>query len=362
MILHIDTDDEWRGGQQQAVYLIEGLLSKGIKNIFCCQKDSLLEKYFKKNNIEYFTLPLKSELDIYSAIRLAIFVKKNKVKIVHCHNSHALSIAIMMKYFINVPLFASRRVDFKLKNNIFSKFKYSTSKLDRLVCISDNIRKVVENCGISANKLITIRSAINLAKVGIINEDNVARIRHNEYKGNFVFGTVAAHTGHKDYPTFIKAAKLVIDRYPEILFYAIGSGKLTEQLSQQINSLGLSKNFILAGFKSNVYDYLSSFDVFVISSKLEGLGTSVLDAMNCSLPIIGTNAGGIPEMLINERNGLIVDKKKPELLANAIIRMYEDKDLRMKLAKQAYQDVKKFAIPELVSKHIKLYKEYVDEL
>jgi len=357
MIFHLDTETEWRGGQQQAIYLIEGLIKRAIPVLLICRKDSKLYQYARKHHIPIETLPLLSEYDLFSALKLKTLIRKYRAKLLHCHNSHALGLAILTKFFINIPIVASRRVDFPLQKNIFSTYKYNTKKLNKLICISDNIRRIVMKSNIPEEKLITIRSAIDITKAD--KNGDVTNVLPELPKSEFIIGTVAALTGHKDYPTLINAAEIVLKKKPNVKFVAIGAGKLQEELSHLIISKGLQEKFLFLGYKSNVYDYLKRFDIFVLASKLEGLGTSVLDALSCGKAIVATDAGGIPEMIVDRVNGLLVPKQNPEALANAIVELIADSELRDKLSRQAKESVGLFDITQLVEQHIELYNRLI---
>lgn len=354
MIFHLDTETEWRGGQQQAIYLIEGLIKRNIEVLLICRNDSKLYEYARKNNLPVETLPLLSEYDIFSALKLRKLIKKHQASLLHCHNSHALGLALLTKFFINILLVASRRVDFPLQKNIFSRFKYKTSKLNKLICISDNIRKIVKVSNVPEDKLITIRSAIDITKAD--RDGDIENIISEFPKSEFIIGTIAALTGHKDYPNLIKAAELVLQKRANVKFVAIGDGKLADNLNALILSKGLQDNFLFLGYKANVYDYLKRFNIFVLSSKLEGLGTSVLDALSCGKAIVATNAGGIPEMIVDRVNGLLVPKQNHTELAKAIIELIDDEKLRDKLAIEAKESAKLFDIAQLVDQHIALYQ------
>lgn len=358
MIIHIDTETEWRGGQQQAVYLIEGLIKSGRESVLICKKGSKLENYAIENNIPVKTLPLSFEGDIFSAIRIASYAKQNKATLIHCHNSHALSIGLLASLFVKIPLVASRRVDFPLQDNFFSKLKYNNPKLSALVCISDNIRRVISKDGIPEAKICVIRSAIDLNRVN--SSDNRHIIKNSLPPHSLLIGTVAALTGHKDYPNLIKAASIVLKKHPEVLFMAVGDGKLVQATKHLIANRGISERFILAGHQDNVYDYIKAFDIFVLASKLEGLGTSVLDALNCGKACVCTDAGGIPEMISNRKNGILVPKKDPHALAQALTLVIEDADLRRDLGKNASESVKAFDIAVNVQKHIELYDRLIN--
>jgi glycosyltransferase involved in cell wall biosynthesis len=358
MIIHIDTETDWRGGQQQAVYLIEGLIRAEENCVLICRKNSKLAEYAQNNNIPYKILPLKFEGDIFSAFAIARFAKKNQAKLIHCHNSHALSIGLLSRLFVNVPLVGSRRVDFDIRDNYLSKLKYSSSKLDALICISNNIRRVVAKGGVPENKLRVIRSAIDLSRVNSADRKHI--VKNSLPPHSLLIGTVAAMTGHKDYPNLIKAASLVLKTHPEVLFIAVGDGKLHSEIRHLINNQKIADRFILTGYQENVYDYIKAFDIFVLASKLEGLGTSVLDALNCGKACVCTDAGGIPEMIKNRQNGLLVPKKDSYSLAQALKILIEDADLRHNLSLNAVESVKEFDISVNVAKHLELYNELIN--
>lgn len=355
MILHLDTETEWRGGQQQAIYLIEGLLQRDIPCLLICRQDSKLKVYAEKHNIPFQTLPLRAEYDLFSICKLRRIIKTRGIKLVHCHNSHALGLLIFTKFLIDVPVVASRRVDFPLSSNIFSKYKYNSSKLDRLICISDNIRNVVDKSIKEKSKLVTIRSAVDVAKAEV--EGDAESVFQEFPKGEFIIGTVAALTGHKDYPTLVEAARIVLKSHPEVKFVAVGDGKLKSEIELLLEQKSIADNFLLLGYKTNVYDYLKRFDIFVLASKLEGLGTTVLDALSCGKAIVATNAGGIPEMIKDRENGLLVPKQNPEELAKAMLELIANPSLREKLAESAQESVHKFDLKPLIDSHIQLYSE-----
>ncbi|MDY0381980.1 MAG: glycosyltransferase family 4 protein, partial [Candidatus Cloacimonadaceae bacterium] len=103
--------------------------------------------------------------------------------------------------------------------------------------------------------------------------------------------------------------------------------------------------------------FLKAFDFFVLASKKDGLGTSVLDAMSVGLPIIGTKAGGIPEMIESGISGLLVEKRNPEALAEAMLMLAEDPDLRKRLGEGGLSRGKHFSKERMTQMNLELYKK-----
>lgn len=358
-IFHIDTEKNWRGGQQQSFYLHKSLVKQGFKSYMLCKKNSVMSDKCKSENLAFINFPLKSELDFYSAFKIANYTKKLNVKILHLHTAHALSLGILIKLFNpKLKLIAVRRVDFSLKKNALSFLKYNNRFLDKLVCISKNIVNVVENDGVPKSKIKMIYSGIDIDRYSP--ENNVNLYLRNKYKLSddcVIIGTVAALVGHKDYPSLLRAARIVLESKSNVVFISAGDGHSYDELMHLHSNLKLAEKFIFSGFESNIKDFLHSIDIFVLSSKKEGLGTSVLDAMSAGKPIVACDSGGIPEMIVHQKNGLLAKKENPQDLAEKIIYMIDNYELRQKYSKQALEDVKSFSIDNTINENIKLYKE-----
>ncbi len=351
-ILHIDTERSWRGGQRQATYLFESLYKKGYKTKMVCRPNSKLQEFCEQKELPYKLVSMKNEFCIFSALEIAKICKKEKYQIAHLHSAHAIAVGFWLKVFYpEIILIGMRRVDFHLKKNFFSKIKYS--KLDKLVCISKRIAKVVQNDGYENTKLIY--SGIDIERFSDVEVANI-RQEFPLTEDSIVIGSTAALVGHKDFPTMLKAAKIVCSKSERANFIVFGDGNLKEELKQMRDDLGLKDRFFFAGFRENIGAYLKSFDIFALSSQLEGLGTSILDAQALGLPVVACESGGIPEAVYDEENGFLVPKKNYEKFANALLKLIDSEDLRNKFGEQGKISVRKFDISNTVQNSIDLYE------
>jgi len=356
-VLHVDAERGWRGGQQQACYIHEGLVNAGVHSDFACRTGSKLEQRLKKANLPYKTFPYFGEADLFSAISLAAYSRKHKISILHLHSSHALSWGLTAKFFMpKLKLIAARRVDFHIGKNILSRRKYFHPKLDAIVAISDNIRQVLISDGIAADRIHLIHSGVDIHRFEDAFVPDDFRARWGIPEKALIVGTIAALVGHKDYPNFIQAAALAIAQNPLLYFIAVGSGEKMHQIKALARDLGIMGNITFTGAQKEVGSLMKAFDIFVLASKKEGLGTSVLDAMSVGKPVIGSRAGGIPEMIIDSENGLLVDKQNPQQLAEAILRLAQDQKLRDQLGSAARERVKLFSREEMIRKNLELYQ------
>jgi glycosyltransferase involved in cell wall biosynthesis len=153
----------------------------------------------------------------------------------------------------------------------------------------------------------------------------------------------------------------VLSVLPKLRLVIAGEGELRPNLERQIDELGLRQSVTLLGYRKDVPQLLRALDVFVMSSKEEGLGTSVLDAMACNLPVVATAGGGIPEMVHDGQTGLLVPIQDPEALAQALIRIVQDKPLAQQLAKQGHALVhERFAVKTMVEGNLNVYRRLLD--
>src|SRR5204863_8679542 len=150
---------------------------------------------------------------------------------------------------------------------------------------------------------------------------------------------VAALVPHKGQRYLIDAAHLVVRQIPDARFVILGEGELREHLEKQVKDHHLEKHVLLPGFRTDVLGCLKTFDLFVMSSVTEGLGTSLLDAMAASRPIVATTAGGIPEIVEDGVTGLLVPPRDHGALAAAIVRMLKDDAARRRLGDAGFARV-----------------------
>jgi glycosyltransferase involved in cell wall biosynthesis len=137
-----------------------------------------------------------------------------------------------------------------------------------------------------------------------------------------------------------------------------GDGPLRESLEAQIARLGIGDRVKLLGYRSDVPNLLRTLDLFVLSSCEEGLGTSVLDAMVCRVPVVATVAGGIPEMVTVGETGSLVPSRDPEALAAGIIEALTCRDLAEARARRAEALVReRFSVDRMVEGNLRVYEE-----
>jgi len=356
-VLHIDTERTWRGGQQQAAWLLEGMLARGWPAAVVCPPGSLLEDRGRARGWPVHAVAMRGELDIAAGRRIAGIARTADMDILHAHSSHALALGLWARFFDRrLRLVASRRVDFPIRRHFLSRLKYTAGILDRIICISDAVRAQLVADGVPADKLVVIPSGVDTRRFAGVRPPPHMRRSLGVPSGHLVIGTVAALADHKDYPTLLRAARLVLDQEPDISFVAVGDGPLHAQIADLARELGLGKRFLFLGFREDIGCLLKVFDIFVLASKTEGLGTSVLDAQALGLPVAACRAGGIPEIVTDRETGLLVTPGDAPALATALLELAHDPELRTKLGAQAKKAVQEHDVSRTIEMHLKLYR------
>ncbi len=355
-ILHLCFEDSWRGGEQQVAYLHEGLIEAGILSVIACKLGSGMEEYCIINKIPHQAFAIRSNIDFSSAIAIKKYTNILNADLVHIHSSKGHTLAVIASYLgLSTPLILSRRVDFPLKSNWFSKLKYRHKQIKRILCVSDFISSIVKKV-IKPEIVQTIHSGVNLDRFADMNPI-LLKETFDIPESSILVGNTSAVADHKDYETFVDTANLVINEMDNIYFVIVGDGPEFDNIKSYIEEKKLSNRILMTGHVQSVGSYLLRMDYFLFTSKKEGLGTSVLDAMANGVPIVATIAGGVPEIIQDGVNGLLAPIKDPESISEKLLELINNDQSKTRLIDQGLKDVEKFTADRMISKTIAVYED-----
>ena len=359
--IHIDTARTWRGGQNQVLLVVLGLRARGHRAVLVANQGGELRRRAAEG-LDVIPLAPRTEMDLGTAWQLSRVLRRLRPDIVHAHEAHAVAMAALALSMGSPEprprLVTSRRVDFRLKKNAFSRWKYR--QVDCFLCASSMIQSMLVSDGVPRERTAVVYSGIDVSHVAAAPPLNV----HAEFwlpTHAPVIGNVAALVPHKGQRYLIDAAPLVIREIPDARFVIVGQGELESALRKQIRNHRLERHVILAGFRPDVLSLHKGFDVFVMSSVTEGLGTSLLDAMASARPVVATRTGGIPEVVEDGETGLLVPPRNPQALAHAIVRLLRDEPLRQRMAAAGLARVSAhFSADRMVQQTLDVYARLVD--
>ena len=359
-VLHLSSEKSWRGGEQQIAYLIEELSSLGQENYVICRSGSSFESYCQSKSIQHSARSFSGFGIISTAIFLQNYVKKYNIDVVHMHTAKSHIVGFISLLFGNrKPFILSRRVDFVPSNSWFTKMRYNHLGIKKILCVSDAIRKIMhEYLDKGKDRSTTVYSGVDLSKFEVEPSFSLKE-KYNIDKEKAVVGNTSALADHKDYFTFIDTAEELIRAGHQIHFFILGDGPMKDDIVSYVDDKQLLDSITFTGFVDQVPEWLKQFDAFLITSKTEGLGTSIIDALACEIPVVATAAGGIPELVIHEQTGLLAEVKNVSQLASYVKRILEDQTLRERLIKNGLEHVQLFSKSNTALKTLEAYQSSV---
>lgn len=295
-------------------------------------------------------------------VKLIRLLKKEKITVVHTHMYKANTPGRIAALLRGVPVIIAN------EHNIDTWKSKSQHRIDRIlahftdkiISVSDAVRKFYIEKGIPSEKILTIHNGIKLEKFKItLNMDRKKR-ELGLKPSSVVIGTVGRLEPQKGHKYFLEAASLIKREIPDAQFLLVGSGSLKGKLREYIRRMGLEDDTILTGFRKDIPEILATMEVFILPSLREGFSISLLEAMASGKPIVATSVGGNQEVICDGECGFLVSSKDSESIARRAIKILKNEELKKRLKRNAQEKVKEFSIEKMASKTIELYSKMLN--
>jgi sugar transferase (PEP-CTERM/EpsH1 system associated) len=316
----------------------------------------------EKASIPVFSVEKFNKFDIFRVWRLAQLLKREKIDVVHTYSGVYRDGAIAAR-LAGVPVtlhtdqgkLYSKKMLTGLYHRVISNYLR-----DKVIAVSEDLKNYLsKTIGIRPSKIIVIPNAVRTDR--ILHGFDRSIYRHNLglSAGDLAIGIVARLVPVKDHSVLLEASAKVFKAIPNAKLFIVGDGPLKNELKSQANRLGINNNVIFTGKRRDISQILSSLDVFVLSSKHEGISLSILEAMVHSLPAVATRVGGNPALVDDHRTGLLVESGKADEMANAIIELLTDNKKRTDYGTNAREKVvANFDLTKIVRRYEDLYTSY----
>ena len=363
------TDDLRPGGaERQLVELAKGL-DKGrfrvlVATLYAGQP---LERELEgQEGIQLLSLNRKGKFDFGILPPLVRLLRREKIHVIQPFLSPATFFGLTAALLARVPVRVVTercgvRRDTKLGENLY---RFAEDRLTRFadvaVANSESGREFLVSRGIGAEKTRVIYNGVNAERV-TTSEAEVAAVRASLGLAAeaLVIGIVASLTAPKDFPTFLRSARIIRDSVPSARFLIVGNGPLRLGLEEMAAQLGLADSVLFAGHQMRVAPFIGGFDVAVLSScDYEGCSNYLLEAMGLGRPVVATDIGGNRELVRHGETGLLVPPRDPGALAGAVLTLLDDRTLVSRLTDAAQQRFRAgFSVPTMVRQYEQLYEE-----
>ena len=347
-ILHVITHLPIGGAQDNTLYTIELLDKEKYDISLCCNLNGeLVERAKNIQSVNIFDIPfLCREVNPYKDIRAFIILyklfKKENYTIIHTHSSKAGLLARLAAMLNKTPIVIHTIHGFAFNDfmNVFKKsFFINVEKLlakwtNVLITVSNlNKKKIIDLNIAKETKLKNIYSGIDLKL--FTNKNNIEFRKELNLKSNHILlGSVGRLSFQKDPITMINAFDIVAKRFPNAHLVLVGEGELRSIIVDRIDQLHLNDRVHLTGNKNNPWKIYHSLDLFIMSSIYEGLGRSITEALSCGVPVVCTSVEGVPEIVRDNKTGILVPPKDVIALADGVIKSLNNMEASKKMARK----------------------------
>ncbi len=341
-VLHVDTERGWRGGERQTLWLARELARRGHVSIVAARSGEPLAERAAAEGLTVVACNPANEMDPFAAHALRSVIREHRINLVHAHTAHAVAVAALATLGTGVPFVVARRVDFKLRDNLGTRLKYGRAA--KFIAVSNAVASVLETSGID-------RSRIDVVPDGV----DIHRVVEPAARGTApLVVQVSALVGHKDPLNFVRAIDRARQIVPELRAMLVGEGPLRADVESEVARLGLGDVLRVTGFRPDADDILASADVVCLSSRDEGMGSVLLDALAMGRPIAATRAGGIPEVVGD--CGVLVPVEEPNALGEAIARLIRDSAFAASIREKSRARAAEFSVERMTDRTIAIYE------
>jgi glycosyltransferase involved in cell wall biosynthesis len=296
------------------------MAARGHAVLLACQAGGALAERARECGLE--TLPLRFAGDLSPAAvpGLRRAVRGFRPEVLQLHDPHA----VLPGLLAGAPrCVATRRVDFALQGAL-SRWKYG--RCARVIAVSRGIADVLQKGGVASDRVRVVYEGVADRPAQPGGREALRALGVPD--GALVVGNVAALVDHKDHATLLRAAASAFALAPAAFLVIVGDGELRASLEALAVRLGIAARCRFLGFRTDLDRLIPVFDVFCLSSHMEGLGTSLLDAMCFARPIVATAAGGIPEAVTDDVNGRLAPVGDADAFSGALVELLRSAELR----------------------------------
>ena len=294
--------------------------------------------------------------------RLRRLVLERRFDLIHAHSPVAASAARVALAVVGPPIVYT-------EHNVWERYHRATywsnmltfARNSHVFAVSDHVRDSIRYPHTLARLRMppveTLYHGIDQASIGEWIRRNGVREELGIGTDAPVVGTVANFKSHKRLDQLIRAARLVRREVPGVRFVLVGQGPLELQLRSLTHQLGLDDTVVFTGFREDAQRVCSTFDVFALSSEHEGLSIALIEALALGKPAVVTDVGGLTEVIEHERQGYIVPVDEPATLADRLVQLLRDPELRSKMGQEGRFRAETFDIRRSVRRMERVYEE-----
>jgi len=364
-VVHIIGGGEFGGAERHIINLAGALNPQMVEVTVCCLFSDPFVGIAAQAGINAFDVTMRNRTDLSVVGKLASIIRKNNFDIVHTHGVRANLLGRLAARQANrKPVVTT--VHSLLERDYPGFFRRQVNSIteratrgwtDQFIAVSQGLKAKLVAGGVPADRVTVIYNGIVIEDFSPSSETAGVRTMLGYGPAVPLVGIVARLHPVKGHQYFLEAARIVLEQRPEVRFVVVGEGPQRPALEEMAGQLGIAGQVAFTGFVSEVRPLMADLDLLVISSLWEGFGLTAVEAMALGIPVVSTEAGGLPEVVLHGETGLLSPPANSAALAKNIIWMLEHPQAAAEMAKKASQVVgEKFTAQVMARRTEELYR------
>ena len=364
-VLHVISGIDVGGAENHLLDLAGGLIDRGFDvTVAYLKGDGEFEQEFRDVGCTVVNIGIRHDIDPLGLARLVRYIASNEHDIVHGHLFHGNVYGTVAATLGGVPyVVASKHNDppFWRQQPYRTIHELTIQRADRVCPISDHVhRYILTQTGVNPDDVQTIRYGLDPAPFDRVDDSDVAAVRSElgVADDSQLIGTVARLTQQKDLETLLRAFALVREHRSNVQLAVVGRGERRPQLEELSEQLSVDDSVTFAGFRSDVPVLMRAFDVFALTSRWEGFGVVLMEAMAAKTPVVASNVSAIPEVVADGETGFMAPSGDIEAFADRFNRLLDDGSLALALGEAGRRRLEReFSVERMVGEMEALYRD-----
>lgn len=337
-VVQVASGRQWRGGERQVWLLAKAARSLGIDQLVVTDRSGRLAHQLVRDEIPVRGVEWGIGLSPRALLALVSEGRRDPTTLFHAHDPHSVTLSGLASAITGRHFVVTRRVDLPLRRlGLWPRAR-------AIIAVSEAVRQSLIASGIAPSKIIVIHSGVETAPGSDAEPPR---------PGTLI--TVGALTPEKGHAFLVDVAARLAPAHPGLVWTFAGAGPLRSELESLITSKHLDGIIRFAGDVDDPRPLIRTATVFVSGATSEGLGTAILDAMACRVPVVAISAGGVPEML-GGGAGVLIDRGNAERMATEIDRLLRNEAARRDVLEKASARVARFSVERMATEVASVYR------
>jgi glycosyltransferase involved in cell wall biosynthesis len=359
------------GSERNIIQLISGVDRDKFEIYIACFTSGKLAEHVRSQGFSVIDLNMAGIYTVSGLRNLGFlrrFVNEKKISLIVTYHESSDFYGFALSFICHIPVISNRR-DMSFKTRLHHRMAYRIlgRYFDSAIAVSESVKgEVIKRRWFPEGKILTIYNAINPVDYGKAHDGVALKEQFGIPPKSPVVGLVANIHKIKGYEYFLQAACIIVRYHRDVQFVMIGydskeSDLTIPTLKQYADGIGISQNLHFLGGRLDVPDMIRIFDIAVLASLSEGFSNVILEYMASSKPVVATEVGGNPEIVVHGETGLLVPPADSDALASAILSILEDKDMALRFGMAGRKRVEeRFSLDVMLRNYENLFGQVIN--